>query len=194
MPYCAYCGTQIAEVSYKPCPACGNPSNGAPRPQVGADGSKTILIIVGVVVGALVIVAILGILAAIAIPNLLTAMERSKQKRTMAEMRTIATSLEAYAGDKRQYPDAANVAALESALVPVYLKALPKSDGWSNEIRYACWPAGQCTSYALASGGKGGVFEHETLQEYSEGATTRFDCDIVFANGSFVQYPEGVQR
>ncbi|MDQ6799248.1 MAG: prepilin-type N-terminal cleavage/methylation domain-containing protein, partial [Acidobacteriota bacterium] len=39
----------------------------------------------------LIVVAIIGILAAIAIPNLLTAMQRSKQKRTMADMRTIAT-------------------------------------------------------------------------------------------------------
>ena len=35
----------------------------------------------------LIVVAIIGILAAIAIPNLLTAMQRSKQKRTMADMR-----------------------------------------------------------------------------------------------------------
>src|SRR5436309_760920 len=40
----------------------------------------------------LIVVAIIGILAAIAIPNLLTAMQRSKQKRTMADMRTIATA------------------------------------------------------------------------------------------------------
>ncbi|HMC21457.1 MAG TPA: prepilin-type N-terminal cleavage/methylation domain-containing protein, partial [Thermoanaerobaculia bacterium] len=43
----------------------------------------------------LIVVAIIGILAAIAIPNLLTAMQRSKQKRTMADMRTIATAWEA---------------------------------------------------------------------------------------------------
>ena len=47
----------------------------------------------------LIVVAIIGILAAIAIPNLLTAMQRSKQKRTMADMRTIATAWEARATD-----------------------------------------------------------------------------------------------
>src|SRR5438132_10958237 len=45
----------------------------------------------------LIVVAIIGILAAIAIPNLLTAMQRSKQKRTMADMRTIAPAWEARA-------------------------------------------------------------------------------------------------
>ena len=26
------------------------------------------------------------------------------------------------------------------------------------------------------------------------GATTNFDCDIVYANGKFEEYPEGVQH
>ena len=51
----------------------------------------------------LIVVAIIGILAAIAIPNLLTAMQRSRQKRTMADMRTIATAWEARATDVNQY-------------------------------------------------------------------------------------------
>src|SRR5512134_435367 len=51
----------------------------------------------------LIVVAIIGILAAIAIPNLLTAMQRSKQKRTMADMRSIATAWEAYATDNNSY-------------------------------------------------------------------------------------------
>src|SRR5437660_12266334 len=50
----------------------------------------------------LIVVAIIGILAAIAIPNLLTAMQRSKQKRTMADMRTIATAWEARATDRSE--------------------------------------------------------------------------------------------
>src|SRR3989442_14034679 len=51
----------------------------------------------------LIVVAIIGILAAIAIPNLLTAMQRSKQKRTMADIRTIATAWEARATDVNRY-------------------------------------------------------------------------------------------
>jgi hypothetical protein len=26
------------------------------------------------------------------------------------------------------------------------------------------------------------------------GPTTNFDCDIIYSNGTFVQYPEGVQQ
>ena len=51
----------------------------------------------------LIVVAIIGILAAIAIPNLLTAMQRSKQKRTMADVRTIATAWEARATDVNRH-------------------------------------------------------------------------------------------
>ena len=51
----------------------------------------------------LIVVAIIGILAAIAIPNLLTAMQRSKQKRTMADIRSIATAWEARATDMNNY-------------------------------------------------------------------------------------------
>ena len=39
----------------------------------------------------LIVVAIIGIIAAIAIPNLLSAINRGRQKRTMADMRSVAT-------------------------------------------------------------------------------------------------------
>ena len=52
----------------------------------------------------LVVVAIIGILAVIAIPNLLNALHRSRQKRTMADMRSIGTALEGYAADRKVYP------------------------------------------------------------------------------------------
>ena len=40
----------------------------------------------------LIVIAIIGILAAIAIPNLLNAVQRGKQKRTMSDMRALATA------------------------------------------------------------------------------------------------------
>ena len=71
----------------------------------------------------LIVVAIIGILAAIAIPNLLTAMQRSRQKRTMADMRTIASAWEARATDVNQYSAAGltwpATTSSASALLPV---------------------------------------------------------------------------
>src|SRR5688572_28259577 len=112
MPFCAYCGTQVAEVSYAPCPQCGNPSNGAPRGQMApapAARSTASTVIIIVVAAVIFILLIIGILAAIAIPNLLTAQERAKQKRTMADLRSIATACEAYATDTNRYPDVRTV-------------------------------------------------------------------------------------
>jgi type II secretion system protein G len=52
----------------------------------------------------LIVVAIIAILAAIAVPNFLEAQTRSKISRTKADMRTIATGLESYRVDGNSYP------------------------------------------------------------------------------------------
>jgi general secretion pathway protein G len=52
----------------------------------------------------LIVVAIIGILAAIAIPNFLQAQIRAKVARVKAEHRNINTALEAYAVDYSHYP------------------------------------------------------------------------------------------
>jgi len=52
----------------------------------------------------LIVVAIIAILAAIAVPNFLEAQVRSKVARVVSDMRTIATGLESYAVDHRKYP------------------------------------------------------------------------------------------
>jgi len=197
MQYCAYCGNAVEAVSYVPCPRCGNPTNGAPRPVASAKGSNAAIVIVMVIAGLLVVVAIIGILSAIAIPNLLTAMQRSKQKRTMADIRSLGGALESYASDNNQYPKTTD------ALVPKYIKSVPTMDGWGHELRYDCIrdtasPQSEtCTGYAIASAGKDGRFEHdsiETLSPQESHATSNFDCDIVFSGGNFVEYPEGVQH
>ncbi|HNT34849.1 MAG TPA: type II secretion system protein [bacterium] len=59
----------------------------------------------------LIVVAIIGILAAIAIPNFLAAQTRSKVARAEAEHRQLATALETYYIDNNVYPPAGNWAA-----------------------------------------------------------------------------------
>ena len=153
----------------------------------------------------LIVVAIIGILAAIAIPNLLTAMQRAKQKRTMADMRTIATAWEARATDLNKYnaagacsyPSAASKVAvgdLTSYLAPTYVKTFPQVDGWGTPWFFSADQAwGTATAaqqYSITSYGKDGKAEGTVLC----GASTNFDCDIVYSNGTFMQYPEGVQQ
>ncbi|MFH0795367.1 MAG: prepilin-type N-terminal cleavage/methylation domain-containing protein [bacterium] len=52
----------------------------------------------------LIVVAIIAILAAIAVPNFLEAQVRSKISRSKADMRSVTTALEAYAVDWNRYP------------------------------------------------------------------------------------------
>jgi len=52
----------------------------------------------------LIVVAIIAILAAIAVPNFLEAQVRSKVSRCRADMRSMATALEAYRVDSTNYP------------------------------------------------------------------------------------------
>lgn len=148
----------------------------------------------------LIVVAIIGILAAIAIPNLLTAMQRSKQKRTMADMRSIATAWEARATDLNRYSAAGAVSLLPTdvsgeisgALSPTYIKSMPTKDGWGNSFGFYTDLAWEESSqnYQIVSNGKDGA-EDAALEA---GGTTNFNNDILFSNGSFIVYPEGVQQ
>ena len=52
----------------------------------------------------LIVVAIIAILAAIAIPNFLDALVRAKVSRTRADLRTVSVALESYAADHTTYP------------------------------------------------------------------------------------------
>ena len=51
----------------------------------------------------LIVVAIIAILAAIAVPNFLEAQTRSKVSRTKADMRSLVTAIEAYRADNNDY-------------------------------------------------------------------------------------------
>jgi len=52
----------------------------------------------------LIVVAIIGILAAIAIPNLLTAQRRAKMSRAQADTKQIGSQTQLYNNDKNSYP------------------------------------------------------------------------------------------
>ena len=153
----------------------------------------------------LIVVAIIGIIVAIAIPNLLNAIQRAKQKRTMADMRSIGTAVEAYAIDHNFYPPAAAATtAFPSGITapgtdvtganiqPIYIAHVPVKDGWNKAFQYNYYPTAVSTAsvYSLLSYGKDGTVEGVNVA----GATTSFNSDIIFANGQFTRYPEGVQQ
>ncbi len=151
----------------------------------------------------LIVVAIIGILAAIAVPNLLAAMQRAKQKQTMSTMRGIAVAWEARATDQNGYSSAGQAiftipavsvshTNMESILVPTYLKSVTKRDGWSRDLEFLTDASlgEHAADYAMRSSGRDGMYE----SSYNDAQTTRFDCDIVYSNGLFVVSPAGVQQ
>jgi len=145
----------------------------------------------------LIVVAIIGIIAAIAIPNLLNAINRSRQKRTMADMRTIGTAAEAYAVDWSFYPNTGNssevITATWSALIsPIYVKKTPQVDGWRAAIRVQS----ESRFYSIGSSARDQNWEFGgdlNNVGYNRQPTSDMDCDIVYSNGTFMSYPEGVQ-
>jgi prepilin-type N-terminal cleavage/methylation domain-containing protein len=80
----------------------------------------------------LIVVAIIAILAAIAIPNFLQAQVRSKVSRTLADYASLATAIEAYQVDNNSYPDDGIPQPLSTPIA--YITSFPSSP-W-NEYWY----------------------------------------------------------
>ena len=162
----------------------------------------------------LIVVAIIGILAAIAIPNLLDALQRARQKRTMADMRSIAISWETRATEYNRYNAAGalsiidicaepvSFSELSGVLIPTYTKVVPERDGWDNPYRFFTdQPIGApefANDYLIWSAGKNGSRDGTTgwdaNSSHPGGGTTHFNDDLIYSRGIFVLYPEGVQQ
>jgi type II secretion system protein G len=153
----------------------------------------------------LVVVAIIAILASIGVVNYLNAISRARQKRTMADIKLIASAWEARAADTRRYNAAGQAFAMPSnsvthdevaaMLAPTYLRTFPTADAWGNALQFALdQPLGaraDAAAYAIRSPGRDGAF---SVTYATPGPTTDFDCDIVYANGQFVVWPESAQK
>src|SRR5215210_4403319 len=135
----------------------------------------------------LIVVAIIGILAAIAIPNLLTALQRSRQKRSMADMRSVATAWEARATDTNSYTAAGvniswpaptrDIGAIEAMLVPTYTRKFAAYDGWGTRFQIGF----SNRSYSIESLGADQKDDGDSVTSVSAPVVTgNFDCDIVF--------------
>jgi prepilin-type N-terminal cleavage/methylation domain-containing protein len=72
----------------------------------------------------LIVVAIIAILAAIAVPNFLEAQTRAKVSRVQSDLRTLATGLEAYRVDHNRYPTGTDNPALYPAEIGAFLGPL----------------------------------------------------------------------
>jgi len=100
----------------------------------------------------LIVVAIIGIIAAIAIPNMLDALNRANQKRTIGDLKTIASGIQQFSSDFLGYPNDQHTGALDpvnktslcgfndpagsNLFVPDLIQAWPNGDGWKNYYQY----------------------------------------------------------
>jgi len=136
-----------------------------------------------------------GIIAAIAVPNLLNAIDRGKQKRSMADIRTAATCIEEYSIDNNVYPGPTDgwvpLEQFSDLLSPTYIRELPSVDGWGHTL--LVWSDGE--NYRIVSPGKDGELERDWSGDSTIGGpTSHFTSDIVFENGSFRAWPKGTQQ
>jgi hypothetical protein len=127
-------------------------------------------------------------------PHIERLAQAGKQKRTMADMRSVATVFEAYKIDNDALPDSPTggfvpVETILEAVQPIYIRRLPLVDGWGNPI----WIWTDGNSYRIVSAGRDGILQQDWATTEGAGATTSFDSDIVFGDGEFRQWPEGDQ-
>jgi prepilin-type N-terminal cleavage/methylation domain-containing protein len=154
----------------------------------------------------LIVVAIIGIIAALLIPNFLDALQKAKQKRTVADMRNTGTAMFSWLTDQvgaaaagqaatqvdlSQY-SSQTAATVSSALVPQYLQALAITDGWKHPYNYYLNTVNPLAQKVMAiqSFGRDNTAD-STSYTVSNFTPTDYDRDIVWADGFFVRWPQG---
>ena len=153
----------------------------------------------------LIVIAIIGILAAILIPNLLDAMNKAKQKRTVADMRITGTAMFSWLSDQVGAAAAGQTMTsidigdytemdlddLRVLLVPQYIEQIPVLDGWKNPYAYYLDPTQPLSEHVMAIGSGGldgsGVSGTYTVAGFDP---TDYEQDIVWADGFFVRWPQ----
>ncbi|MCP4202100.1 MAG: prepilin-type N-terminal cleavage/methylation domain-containing protein [bacterium] len=159
----------------------------------------------------LIVVAIIGIIAAILIPNLLDALQKAKQKRTVGDIRNVGSAWFSWYQDQNSAAAAGSGSTYNWALLSsdisadgllstlfvsntmFYIQQVPGKDAWGNDYDYQHGTALDDPTYmGIRSAGRGDAF---TSASYTMGPfiATDYNQDIVWADGFFVQYPAGVE-
>jgi type II secretion system protein G len=131
----------------------------------------------------MIAMAVIGILAAIAIPGLQAALDKSKQRATMANLRSVGRAIEAYQVDIGFLPDdGGGLTSLVAVLTPYQINVLPVEDAWGFPILYES----AARNYTLTSYGKDGI----DGDDISPDTKYDFNRDLILSDGQFVATPE----
>ncbi|PWT91456.1 MAG: hypothetical protein C5B54_05260 [Acidobacteria bacterium] len=134
----------------------------------------------------MIVIAIIGLICAIIIPNLIDARERARQRATVGEMHTWSTALAEFYVDKSLYPDpAGGMAVVYSQLVPHAVETLHLNDAWDFPFVYDSDSANNFQDYTLRSTGNNGVVD----PGITPGTWFYFFLDIILTDGTFVNAP-----
>jgi general secretion pathway protein G len=132
----------------------------------------------------LVVLVILAIVVSIGIVALMNALDKSRQRATMADMRTISKGIEIYSVDHGHLPsDGGGITGLQAVLTPYESSVIPANDAWGHLYSYSRDDLG---NYTLASFGKDGV----AGAAITVATRDDFERDIVLVNGQFVAAPQ----
>ncbi len=156
----------------------------------------------------LIVVAIIGILAALLIPNAITAIQKAKQKSTMKDIVVISTAIADFVTDNGRAPTQAGVVVGGSAfyldLSPFYIKVLPVRDQWGTPFNVWCGTAGSGNyvttalddDFVVASFARNKTIDSFTFSAASPEANlfvvkagADFNKDLVMWNGSWIGAP-----
>lgn len=135
-------------------------------------------------VEVLVVVVIIGVLTAIVLVSLINAFEKSKQRATMSDMRTISKAIETYQIDLGRYPvGGISISQLAAILIPYQTSVVPQNDHWLHPYSYSSDGA---NNYSIESYGKDGV----DGVDITPATRWQFDRDLILSNGVFTAAPE----
>lgn len=155
----------------------------------------------------LIVIAIIGVIAAILVPNLLDAFQKAKQKRTLADSRIIGTAIMTWVTDEVGAAAAGqastvamadfssiSLANLEALLSPVYLQEVPPLDGWKSPYEFYLDVANPLSDHVIAirSLGRDSQADGDTY-EPGPFTPTDYDRDILWTDGFFVRWPQGLK-
>lgn len=144
----------------------------------------------------LIVIAVIGIIAAIAIPNLLTAIQKGKQKATMGDIKTLGTAVESYITDVSMAPGGGALSLamqLEVYMEPYFSKQLPVRDSWGEPFHYESGPLGNTQDiYSIISYGRDNQASgiDPANSNYIVTSLDGFANDICFSNGTFTYVPK----
>jgi general secretion pathway protein G len=131
----------------------------------------------------LIVVAIIGILAAVAIPAMLTSLDKSKQRASMADMRMIGQGIQLYELDNSNFvADGTATTSLVTLIEPFTMTVLRHEDHWSHAYQYN---TDGTTWYSLESFGRDGV----DGVNITPTTAFQFELDLLYASGRFINAP-----